>query len=353
MSIILSIYDFVLIVREYYKEENLKILITGACGYIGSHACVEFLNNEYNIIGIDNFCNCLHNVKDNIQEITNKKFDVYNCDIRNLNDLEQIFRNNDINAVIHFAGLKSIRESYLYPLEYYENNVVGSLNILKLMKKYNVKNLIFSSSASVYGFDKTPPFKESDHVEIPIHPYGKTKFIIEQMILDMKNINCAILRYFNPVGSHHSYLIGENPKGIPNNLMPIIVSVCSGKLPKLTVFGHDYDTPDGTCVRDYIHVVDLAKGHLKALSYLLNNKGQHIFNLGTGKGTSVLELLNIFEHVNNIKIKYEIGERRDGDLPVCFSSCEKAYKKLGWKASLTVEDMCKSAWNWALNMNKN
>lgn len=328
----------------------MKILITGACGYIGSHACVEFLDSGYDIIGIDNFCNCLRTVQDNIQKITNKTFNVYDCDIRNLNDLELIFKNNKIDAIIHFAGLKSIRESYLYPLDYYDNNVVGSLNILKLMKKYNVQNVIFSSSASVYGFDSVPPFKESTKVEIPVHPYGKTKFIIEQMILDVRDINSVILRYFNPVGSHQSYLIGENPKGIPNNLMPVIVSVCSGKSSKLTVFGNDYDTPDGTCIRDYIHVVDLAKGHLKALSYLLKNPGCHIFNLGTGHGTSVLELINIFERVNNIKVNYEIGERREGDLPVCFASCEKAYKVLGWKASLTVEDMCKSAWNWSLNI---
>ena len=328
----------------------MEILITGGCGYIGSHAVVEFINDGHKVTVIDNFCNCSRSVQKRIQKITKRYFKVYECDLRDIYVLDNIFSCEKFDAVIHFAGLKSISESYDDPLGYYDNNILGTLNLLKIMKKYRVKNFIFSSSASVYGFNLNPPFKESMQVTIPVHPYGKTKFMIEQISFDIKDINSCILRYFNPVGAHQSGIIGENPKGVPNNLMPIIVSASSGRIKELTVFGNDYDTPDGTCIRDYIHVVDLAKGHLKALDYLVFNEGCHVFNLGTGKGTSVLELIKTFEKVNNLKVRYKIGKRREGDLPVCFASCEKANKILGWKADLGLSDMCSSSWNWEVNM---
>lgn len=328
----------------------MEVFVTGACGYIASHTIVELVEAGHNIVGVDNFSNCSKDVAQRLRKACGRFIKIYDCDLRDEYSLSNIFQYERFDSVMHFAGLKSIRESYKYPLEYYDNNIKGTLNLLKMVEKFGVENFIFSSSASVYGFDSTPPFKESYHVNLPVHPYGKTKYMIEQMIFDLKFTTSIILRYFNPVGASSSGLIGENPKGIPNNLMPIIVSVAAGRLDKLTIFGNDYDTPDGTCIRDYIHVVDLANGHLRALDFAFRNQKSEVFNLGTGKGTSVLELVKTFEKVNNLKINYEFGERRDGDLPVCVSCCKKANDKLKWNAKLGLEDMCKSAWDWELNM---
>ena len=333
-----------------------RILVTGGTGYIGSHTIIELYKKGYEIDVLDNLFNSKITVLDKIEEIAGKRPNFYEIDLLDMDKMDKLFEDNKYDLVIHFAGLKAVGESVEKPLKYYDNNVGGTINLLKCMQKHDVEKIIFSSSATVYGEQPVAKLDETMPTGLGItNPYGETKHMIEEILKDVAEsdpkFEAVILRYFNPVGNHSSGLLGEDPNDIPNNLMPVIVSVCSGKSSKLTVFGDDYDTPDGTCIRDYIHVVDLAKGHLKALSYLLKNPGCHIFNLGTGHGTSVLELINIFEKVNNIKVNYEIGERREGDLPVCFASCEKAYKVLGWKASLTVEDMCKSAWNWALNKN--
>ena len=330
----------------------MNIFVTGAAGYIASHTIVELVNAGYEVIGIDNFSNCSRDVPKRLGKLCDRFVKIYDCDLRDEYTLSNIFQYERVEAIIHFAGLKSIRESYEKPFEYYDNNIKGTLNLLRMVEKYQIESFIFSSSASVYGFESIPPFKESYPVSLPVHPYGKTKYMIEQMLFDTNFTKSVILRYFNPVGAHASGLIGENPKGIPNNLMPIIVSVAAGRLDKLTIFGNDYDTPDGTCIRDYIHVVDLAKGHLKALEFASRKRKNRVFNLGTGKGTSVLELVKTFERVNDLKINYEFGKRRDGDLPICVSCCEEANDKLGWKAELGLEEMCKSAWNWELNMKK-
>lgn len=328
------------------------ILVTGGCGYIGSHTVVELLDDNRDVVIVDNFSNSSPNVLDSIKEITDKDFRFYKIDITNENDLEVVFKENKINSVIHFAALKAVGESVEKPLEYYYNNLNSTLVLLKLMKKYNVKNFVFSSSATVYGSPKTLPINE-DFPLSTTNPYGASKLIIENILKDIckadSSFNVAILRYFNPVGAHKSGLIGENPNGIPNNLMPYITKVSIGELPFLNVYGNDYDTNDGTGVRDYIHVLDLANGHLKALDKLNESLGLVIYNLGTGNGYSVLDLVNTYSKVNNVDIPYKIVERRPGDIAKCFADPTKANKELNWSCKYNLEDMCKDSYTFQLN----
>lgn len=327
-----------------------KILVTGGTGYIGSHAVVELLEAGEEVVIVDNFSNSSPDVLDRLKEITGKKFDFYEVDLLEEEKLEQVFKENNIESVMHFAGLKAVGESVAKPIEYYHNNITGTLILLKLMKKYNCKRIVFSSSATVYGNPAELPITE-DFPLSTTNPYGSTKLMIEQILQDVnvsdEKFSVAILRYFNPIGAHKSGLIGERPNGIPNNVMPYIVGVAKGKYPELTVFGNDYPTPDGTGVRDYIHVVDLAKGHLKALDRIRKEAGVKIYNLGTGNGYSVLELVQNFEKMNNIKVNYKIGPRRPGDIPACYANASKAEKELGWKAEKKIEEMCKDTWNFA------
>lgn len=332
----------------------MKILITGGAGYIGSHAVVELLNKNEDLILIDNFYNSKRKTLENIKKITNKDFKFYEMDYTDINLLEKVFEENKIDAVIHFAGYKAVGESVEKPIEYYQNNVSGTLNLLSVMKKHNVKKIIFSSSATVYGVPQKLPITETDKVGGTTNPYGTSKLFIEQILKDLYNSDntwsIAILRYFNPVGAHTSSLIGEDPNGIPNNLMPYILKVATGEKPKLNVFGNDYETKDGTGVRDYIHVVDLAKGHIKALEKINKEKnGLFIYNLGTGKGYSVLEMIKTFEKVTGQKINYEITERRPGDVAECYADSTKAQKELNFTCEKTLEDMCKDAWNFVKN----
>ena len=328
------------------------ILVTGGCGYIGSHTVVELLDDNRDVVIVDNFSNSSPNVLDSIKEITDKDFRFYKIDITNENDLEVVFKENKINSVIHFAALKAVGESVEKPLEYYYNNLNSTLVLLKLMKKYNVKNFVFSSSATVYGSPKTLPINE-DFPLSTTNPYGASKLMIENILKDICNadssFNVAILRYFNPVGAHKSGLIGENPNGIPNNLMPYITKVSIGELPFLNVYGNDYDTNDGTGVRDYIHVLDLANGHLKALDKIHTSPGLVIYNLGTGNGYSVLDLVNTYSKVNNVDIPYKIVERRAGDIAKCFADPTKANKELNWSCKYNLEDMCKDSYTFQLN----
>ncbi len=329
----------------------MSILVTGGTGYIGSHTCVELINAGHDVIVLDNFCNSNVCVADKIKKITNKAIKIYPGDIRDFKLLEKIFSENQIEFVIHFAGLKSVSESCEKPLLYFDNNVNGTINLCNIMQKFAVKNLIFSSSATVYGNSSNAPYKEAMPTGQVCNPYGRTKYFIEEILKDIyasdKSCNITILRYFNPIGAHESALLGENPLGIPNNLMPYIAQVAANKLPLLTVFGDDYNTPDGTCIRDYIHVVDLANGHLKALEKMQSATGRFdIFNLGTGKGYSVLELINTFEKVSGKKVNYKIGPRRTGDLPVVYADTQKAEKELGFKAKFDIEKMCLDSWNW-------
>ena len=329
----------------------MSILVTGGAGYIGSHTAVELLDAGENIIILDNFSNSSPEVIDKIKQITKKDFKFYKVDLLDENALDKVFEENNIDEVIHFAGLKAVGESVEKPIEYYNNNITGTLNLLKVMKKYNCKKIVFSSSATVYGNPKTLPIKE-DFPLSTTNPYGATKLMIEQILQDVnvadKDFRVAILRYFNPIGAHKSGLIGEVPNGIPNNIMPYIVRVAVGKYNELTVFGNDYDTEDGTGVRDYIHVVDLAKGHLSALKKIRENSGVQIYNLGTGRGYSVLELVKTFEKVNNVKVNYKIGDRRPGDIASCFADVNKAKKEMNWVATKGLEEMCKDSWNFIL-----
>lgn len=330
----------------------MKILITGGAGYIGSHTAVELLNSNYEIVIIDNFSNSSMNTINNIKTITNKDFKFYEGDVCNKELLRKIFKENNIEAVIHFAGYKAVGESVEKPLEYYKNNLGSTISLCEIMKEFNCKKIVFSSSATVYGNPKELPIKETFDLSTT-NPYGTTKLFIEQILKDLyisdKEWSIAILRYFNPIGSHSSYLIGENPKGIPNNLMPYIVRVATKKLECLSVFGNDYNTHDGTGVRDYIHIVDLANGHIKAIEYILKNKGIDYYNLGTGKGYSVLDIINTFERVNSVKINYKIVDRRPGDIDACYSDPSYAFEKLGWKAKLSIEDMCRDSYNYIIN----
>ena len=327
----------------------MNVLVTGGAGYIGSHTCVELLNNNCDIVVMDNYCNSSPEALRAVEKLTGKTFPIYECDMLDYAGFEKIFQENSIDAVIHFAGLKAVGESVQKPLEYYHNNLVGTINLLELMKKYKVFRLVFSSSATVYGMHNQVPF----HEEMPLsttNPYGSTKLMIEDMLRDLchaeKEWKIALLRYFNPIGAHPSALIGENPNGIPNNLMPYIMKVAVGELPCLSVYGDDYPTPDGTGVRDYIHVCDLAAGHLKALEKLDDIQGAEAYNLGTGNGSSVLEVVHAFEKASGKKVNYKIAPRRAGDIAACYADCSKAKRELGWQAKLTLDDMCRDSWNY-------
>lgn len=331
----------------------MKVLLTGGTGYIGSHTCVELLNNGYDVVIADNFDNSNENVRYRIEQITGKKVSLYNIDVADKVALRKLFSENDIDSVIHFAGYKAVGESVAKPLMYYRNNIDTTLTLLEVMAEFNVKKIVFSSSATVYGVPKVVPLKEGMPTSCT-NPYGWTKLFNEQILTDAtvadKDLSVVLLRYFNPIGAHKSGLIGESPNGIPNNLMPYITQVAVGKREKLGVFGDDYDTHDGTGVRDYIHVVDLANGHLKALEYInKGNKGTEIFNLGTGTGYSVLDIVNTFSKVNDIEIPYAIMDRRAGDVAIVTADPQKANDELGWYAEYGLEDMCRDSWNWQKN----
>lgn len=331
----------------------MKILVTGGTGYIGSHTCVELLNNGYEVIIIDNLSNSKENVISYIEKITNKKVKFYKRDVRDKNLLINIFKENKIEAVIHFAGLKAVGESVKKPLLYYQNNIDSTLVLCEVMEEFNVKKIIFSSSATVYGNPEKLPITEDMKVGNTTNPYGTSKLYIEGILKDLyisdNGWSIILLRYFNPIGAHESGLLGEDPNGIPNNLMPYIVKVATGELECLSVYGDDYETKDGTGIRDYIHVVDLARGHVKALDKLLKVCGVNIYNLGTGNGYSVLDIVNTFERVNGVKVNYKIVGRRDGDIASCYADSSKAYKELGWMSNHTLEDMVSSAYNYAIS----
>lgn len=331
----------------------MKILVTGGTGFIGSHTVVELLNENYEVVVIDNFSNSKPDVVDKIKTITNKDFKFYEGDVCNKKILQSIFKENKIDAVIHFAGFKAVGESVQKPLMYYRNNLDSTLTLCEVMNENNVKNIVFSSSATVYGNPKSLPIKETFSIGETTNPYGTTKVMIERILKDIytsdNSWNIALLRYFNPIGAHKSGLIGENPNDIPNNLMPYIVKVATKELKELNVFGNDYDTTDGTGVRDYIHVVDLAKGHIKAIEWVLKNNGIDAFNLGTGKGYSVLELVNAFKKYNNVDVPYKIVGRREGDIASCYADVSYAKEKLGWESKYGIEDMVKDSYNFAKN----
>jgi len=328
------------------------ILVTGGAGYIGSHTCIELLENNYNIVVVDNLSNSSIKAIQNIKKITNQDFKFYEHDLCDKASLIEIFKENSIDAVIHFAGFKAVGESVSYPLKYYRNNLDSTLTLLEVMQEFNCKKIVFSSSATVYGNPEKLPLDEKCHLETT-NPYGSTKLYIEGILKDLytsdNSWSIAILRYFNPVGAHPSGLIGEEPNGIPNNLVPYIIKVANGELPYLNIYGNDYNTPDGTGIRDYIHVVDLAKGHIKSLEVLFKETGIDYYNLGTGHGYSVLELVNTFMQVNNIDIPYKIVDRRPGDIAKCYASTSYAKEKLNWEAKLGLEEMLKSAYNFSKN----
>ena len=330
----------------------MKILVTGGLGFIGSHAVVELLDADYEVVIIDNLSNSSADVLDKIREITGKNVTFYQNDVCDLDALEEIFSNHHIDAVMHFAGYKAVGESVKKPIMYYENNLVSTLHLCKNMMEHDCYKFIFSSSATVYGDPEVLPITEECKVGGTTNPYGTTKLMIEKILEDIhiadERFTPVILRYFNPVGAHKSGLIGEKPNGIPNNLMPYIVRVASGELEILSVFGNDYDTPDGTGVRDYIHVVDLAKGHLCALKKAMESQGVFYYNLGTGTGYSVLDLVHSFEKVNGVKVPYKIVDRRPGDIASCYADPTKAFQELGWKAELGIEDMMRDSYNFIL-----
>lgn len=328
----------------------MNVLLAGGAGYIGTHTCVELINAGHNVVIADNYSNSCPMAVQRVEEITGRKIPLYEADVCDNAEVDKIFSENKIDAVIHFAGLKAVGESCAKPVEYYRNNIDSTLTLLEAMKKHKVNNFIFSSSATVYGTPKIVPLVETMPTGSPTNPYGWTKLMMEQILSDTAKANpemsIVLLRYFNPIGAHESGRIGEDPNGIPNNLMPYITQVAAGRLARLGVFGNDYPTHDGTGVRDYIHVVDLAKGHVKALEYSANHKGTEIFNLGTGTGYSVLDIVNAFIKVNNIDIPYDIKPRRPGDIAECYADASKAENVLGWKAEKNLEDMCRDSWHW-------
>lgn len=330
----------------------MKVLVTGGMGYIGSHTVVELLENNYEVVIVDNLVNSKIDVLDKIEKITGKRPTFYQYDLCNYQDLETIFKENKIDVVIHFAGLKAVGESCEKPLLYYQNNLISTMNLLDIMAKYNCKRLVFSSSATVYGKPKSLPIQE-DFPLSTTNPYGSTKLFIEYMLKDLYKADptwsIAILRYFNPIGAHQSYLLGENPNCIPNNLMPYIVKVATKELDHLNIFGNDYDTKDGTGVRDYIHVVDLAKGHIKAVEKVLTTNKVDCYNLGTGVGYSVLEMVELFKKVNKVDVPYKIVERRSGDISSCYADPTYALKELGFKAEKTLEDMVRDSYQFVVN----
>ena len=328
----------------------MNILVTGGAGYIGSHTCLELLNSGYGVVVIDNLCNSNPRALERVQRLAGKELKFYQSDVRDGELLRKIFRENEIGCVIHFAGLKAVGESVAKPWEYYDNNLNSTLVLTRVMKEVGMKNIIFSSSATVYTADNEMPLKETSRTGGCTNPYGWTKYMTEQILSGISHADgdwsVVLLRYFNPIGAHESGLIGEDPRGIPNNLMPYITQVAIGRREKLSVYGNDYDTPDGTGVRDYIHVVDLAKGHVAAVKYACDNTGCEVFNLGTGTGYSVLDMVHTFCRVNNVKVPYEIAARRPGDIATCYADPSKSARVLGWKAEHTLADMCRDSWNW-------
>ena len=328
----------------------MSILVTGGAGYIGSHTCIELLNAGYEIVVVDNFYNSKKESLNRIAELSGKQFAFYECDIRDAEGMDKIFKNEKIDAVIHFAGLKAVGESCQKPVEYYDNNIGGTLTLCDVMRKNGCKKIVFSSSATVYGSNNISPLKETMQTGGTTNPYGTTKYMIEIILSDLFKSDeewaISLLRYFNPIGAHKSGRIGEDPNGIPNNLMPFITQVAIGKRECLSVFGSDYDTHDGTGVRDYIHVVDLALGHIKALEKVLGGTGLDIYNLGTGTGYSVLDVVKAFEKASGVKVNYKIVDRRPGDIATCYSDPSKALAELGWKAERGIDEMCADSWRW-------
>ena len=328
----------------------MKILVTGGAGFIGSHTLIELLNSGYEVIVVDNLCNSSFEALHRVCKLTKKVIKFINCDLRDDGALTKVFRDDDIQAVIHFAGLKSVSESVHQPLDYYDNNVTGSVQLFKVMSKFEVKNIVFSSSATVYGEPDTLPVSEIMPTTIPTNPYGLSKLLIEKILDDTyeadKAWNIVKLRYFNPVGAHQSGEIGEDPRGVPNNLMPFICQTASGIRDELKVFGSNYETIDGSGVRDYVHVSDLARGHVFALQRCFKNLGNDVYNLGTGLGTSVFQLIRTFEEVNKVKLNYRVTERREGDVASCYAEVSKAKRELGWSSKYDIKDMCADAWRW-------
>ena len=328
----------------------MAILVTGGAGYIGSHTVIELQNAGYDVVVLDNLSNSNPVSLERVEKITGKHVPFYIADILDRDAFNEIFEKESIDSCIHFAGLKAVGESVAKPWEYYENNIAGTLTLVDVMRKHNVKNMIFSSSATVYGDPAFVPITEECPKGQCTNPYGWTKSMLEQILSDIQKAdpewNIVLLRYFNPIGAHKSGTIGENPNGIPNNLMPYITQVAVGKLKELGVFGNDYDTPDGTGVRDYIHVVDLARGHVMALKKLQGNAGLNIYNLGTGNGYSVLDLVNNFQEATGVKVPYSIKPRRPGDIATCYASADKAFEELGWKAEFGIKEMCEDSWRW-------
>jgi UDP-glucose 4-epimerase len=330
----------------------MSLLITGGAGFIGSHTCIELLNAGHEVVVIDNFMNSNPEALNRVREITKKDFKFYEVDLRDRNKMEAVFSDNTFEAVIHFAGLKAVGESVQFPLKYYDNNITATLVLCEIMQKYNVKRLVFSSSATVYGAPEYVPISENSRLEAT-NPYGRTKLMIEEILRDLyisdNSWSIALLRYFNPIGAHHSGRIGEDPNGIPNNLLPYITQVAAGKLKELKIFGNDYPTIDGTGVRDYLHVIDLAFGHMRSLEKLMMTSGVEAYNLGTGKGFSVFEIVRAFEAVTGLKIPYKVIERRKGDIAICYADPLKAKISLGWTADKSIEEMCADAWRWQSN----
>lgn len=327
----------------------MKILVTGGAGYIGSHTCIELLNKNYEVIVVDNFSNSnIESIK-RISKITNKNLTFYEIDLLNKEMLEKVFEENNIEAVIHFAGFKAVGESVTFPLRYYQNNITGTLNLCEIMNKHKVYKFVFSSSATVYGRQEKVPLTENLPMEAT-NPYGRTKLMIEEILMDIHisnpNWHIILLRYFNPIGAHESGLIGEDPNGVPNNLIPYVTQVAIGKLDKVNVFGNDYNTHDGTGIRDYIHVTDLAKGHLQALKKIIVSKGIHVYNLGTGKGYSVMDIIKAFERVSGKSIPYKVTSRRPGDVAISYADPSKAFKELNWQAEKDLDTMCTDSWKW-------
>ena len=328
----------------------MNILVTGGAGYIGSHTCLELLESGYGVVVIDNLCNSNPKSLERVEALTGKKITFYQGDVRDEALLQRIFAENEIGCCIHFAGLKAVGESVAQPWRYYDNNLNSTLVLTKVMQQVGMKNLIFSSSATVYSADNEMPLSETSKTGNCTNPYGWTKYMTEQILSGMctaeKDWSVCLLRYFNPIGAHKSGLIGEDPRGIPNNLMPYITQVAIGRREQLSVYGNDYDTPDGTGVRDYIHVVDLAKGHVAAVKYTTQHTGCEVFNLGTGVGYSVLDMVNTFQEINNVAVPYQIVDRRPGDIATCYANPAKSAALLGWKTQETLADMCRDAWNW-------
>lgn len=331
----------------------MKILVTGGAGYIGSHTCIELQQNGYDVAVIDNLSNSSEESLKRVAKITGKEVPFYKVDILDKEEMDKVFTKEKPDAVIHFAGLKAVGESVEKPYEYYNNNIAGTLCLIDVMRKHNVKNIIFSSSATVYGDPAIIPITEECPKGVCTNPYGWTKWMLEQILTDIQKAdpewNVVLLRYFNPIGAHESGTIGENPNGIPNNLMPYVTQVAVGKLKELGVFGDDYDTPDGTGVRDFIHVVDLAKGHVKALAKIKDKSGLNIYNLGTGVGYSVLDVVKNFEEATGVKVPYVIKPRRAGDIATCYSDASKAKRELGWVAEKGIKEMCADSWRWQKN----